>query len=158
MKKYAPIIFLVLSFLLAGCSAAKANEPDPTPAGPEQEAGPALDAALSRYDEQGAISVTVTPISLEVLGESLEFDVVLDTHSVDLGMDLAPLATLGTDSGMKVQALKWDAQPGGHHVQGTLVFPASVDGKPLLDGVSQLTMTIKELDATERVFTWEISP
>jgi hypothetical protein len=72
-------------------------------------------------------------------------------------MDLAPLAALSTDSGLSVQALKWDAPRGGHHVQGTLVFTATVDGKFLLDGASQLTITIKDLDATERVFTWEIS-
>ena len=71
-------------------------------------------------------------------------------------MDLANLATLTTDSGRTVQATLWDAPRGGHHVSGTLSFPASVDGKALLDGVTKLTLTIKDVDAPQRAFTWDL--
>jgi hypothetical protein len=109
-------------------------------------------------DEQGAVAVEVTPVNLTNPGESLEFEVGLNTHSVDLSMDLASLATLTTDTGKTVQASQWDAPSGGHHVSGKLIFPASVDGKSILEGAKKLTLTIKDLDAPERVFSWDLNP
>ena len=155
MDKFTLLIILALSLLLAGCGVVQANQPTPTSAG--TETGPVLDESLSRTDEQGAISVTVTPLNFEAPGKTLDFEVVLDTHSVDLGMDLALLAKLATNAGLSAPASKWEAPRGGHHVQGTLVFPSTVDGKALLDGASRLTLTIKDLDGIERVFSWEIS-
>ena len=73
-------------------------------------------------------------------------------------MDLAALATLATDRGKTVQASQWDAPSGGHHVSGKLIFPATVDGQPLLEGAQKLTLTIKNLDAPERVFSWDLNP
>jgi hypothetical protein len=46
---------------------------------------------------------------------------------------------------------------GGHHVGGTLSFPASVDGVSLLDGARVLTMTIRDVDIPERIFTWQLN-
>jgi hypothetical protein len=71
-------------------------------------------------------------------------------------MDLATLATLTTDTGVSVQATKWDATPGGHHVSGKLIFPATSDGKSILDGVTKLTLTIVNVDAASRVFEWDL--
>jgi hypothetical protein len=121
----------------------------------EQEPSPTED--LVRNDEQGQISVAVTPVNLTDPGETVEFEVGLNTHSVDLSMDLAALATLTTDTGATVQASQWDAPGGGHHVSGKLIFPAAVDGAPLLEGAATLTLTIKNLDVPERVFTWELN-
>ena len=70
-------------------------------------------------------------------------------------MDLAGLATLTTDSGQTVQALKWDAPLGGHHVSGILSFPAAADGVAVLEGASSFTITIVDVDAPVRVFTWK---
>jgi hypothetical protein len=112
---------------------------------------------MVRIDEQGAVVVEVTPVNLDSPGESLQFEVALNTHSVDLSMDLAALATLTTDSRKTVQASQWDAPVGGHNVIGKLIFPATVDGQPVLNGAKELTLTIKELDAPERVFVWDLS-
>jgi hypothetical protein len=113
--------------------------------------------AFTRTDVQGAVTVGITPQNLQDYGETLDFDIVLDTHSVDLSMDLAALATLSTDAGRSVQPLKWDGGRGGHHVSGTLSFPARVDGAALLDGAATLTLVLKDVDAPERVFVWELS-
>jgi len=102
------------------------------------------------------VTVIVTPLDLNNSQDTLLFEVALETHSIDLSMDLATLATLSTNTGESVNASTWDAPRGGHHVSGTLSFPANVDGKPVLEGVSKLTLTIKNLDAPERVFTWAI--
>ena len=110
---------------------------------------------VPRVDEQGAVEIVITPINLNDPGETLDFQVSMNTHSVDLSMDLATLATLETDTGHAVEAALWDAPRGGHHVQGTLSFPDSLDGKLLLDGVTRLTLIIRDIDAPERVFVWE---
>jgi hypothetical protein len=108
-------------------------------------------------DEQGAVSVAVTPLNLEETdAETLAFEVVMNTHSVDLSMDLASLTTLKLDNGNEVTAVLWDAQPGGHHVSGILSFPASVNGTTLLAEASQLTLTIRDVDVSVRVFTWQL--
>ena len=70
---------------------------------------------LTRIDEQGAVVIEITPLNLDTPMETLEFDVAMNTHSVDLSMDLALLSTLSTDTGVTIQAAKWDATPGGHH-------------------------------------------
>jgi hypothetical protein len=107
-------------------------------------------------DSQGAVAVIVKPLDLGSQAEKLTFEVALETHSVDLSMDLAALAILTTDTGLTVQADVWDAPRGGHHVSGTLSFPSSLDGKTILDGATTLTLTIKDVDAPERTFAWDL--
>jgi hypothetical protein len=107
-------------------------------------------------DKQGSVTVVVEALDLVAEQETINFEVSLDTHSVDLSMDLASLARLTTDTGQNVQAIAWDAQRGGHHVSGILKFPAIIDGKPVLDGSSRLTLTISNVDAPERVFAWDL--
>ena len=80
----------------------------------------------------------------------------MNTHSVELDMNLASLATLTTDNGRTVSATLWDATPGGHHVSGVLSFPGTEDGTAVLEGAAQLTLTIREVDAAERVFIWSL--
>lgn len=107
-------------------------------------------------DEQGSVSVAVTPINLNDAAESLDFEVTMNTHSVDLSMDLATLATITTDNGRSVTAMLWEATPGGHHVSGVLSFPAMAEEAFLLDDATRLTMTIRDVDAPERIFTWDV--
>ncbi len=110
---------------------------------------------VPRLDEQGAVSVEITPLNLNVPGYTLDFSVALNTHSVDLSMDLAALAILTTNTGQELPAAAWDAPRGGHHVQGVLQFPAVQNGEGVLDGVKRLTLIIRDLDAPERAFVWE---
>lgn len=111
---------------------------------------------LVRTDNQGVVTVSVQPLNLASPGDSLNFEVSMNTHSVDLSMDLATLATLITDNGSSVKGSSWDGSLGGHHVSGTLTFPANVDGKPVLDGATKLILTINNVDAPERTFTWDL--
>ncbi len=71
-------------------------------------------------------------------------------------MDLAGLATLTTDTGLTINATRWKAPSGGHHVSGTLSFPATINGSAYLQKSVQLTLILRNLDAPERVFNWEI--
>jgi hypothetical protein len=70
-------------------------------------------------------------------------------------MDLAAL-TLRAIPASVVAASQWGAPRGGHHISGTLSFPAHQDGKSILAGAKSLTLTIHDLDAAERVFEWDL--
>ncbi len=110
-----------------------------------------------QLDDQGAVEVAVTPLNLNAPNGSLNFNVGLNTHSVDLSMDLASLATLEADNGLGVQAVSWEAPRGGHHVSGVLSFPSTSDGTSLLEGASHLTLRIHDVDTPERTFTWSLT-
>jgi hypothetical protein len=101
------------------------------------------------------VTVIIAAQGVDQSADTIEFNVAMDTHSIDLNMDLASLATLTTDAGMTVNGAAWDGPLGGHHVEGTLSFPASVNGASLLDGANSLTLTIRDVDATERTFSWQ---
>ena len=176
MKRLPFLFLLAIGLVLAACSSATpssstqpfveptANPPTQSPATPTQDsvAQPAQRAGAQALqlaklsDNQGAVTVIVKPLDLNSSQDTLKFEVTLDTHSIDLSMDLAALATLTTDTGQSVPAAVWDTPLGGHHVSGTLSFPSKVDGKALLDGASKLTLIIKDVDSPERVFAWDL--
>lgn len=109
-------------------------------------------------DEQGAVSVELTQLNLNEPGETLDFRVGMNTHSVELDMNLAENATLSTDTGLTIAPAKWDAPSGGHHVAGTLSFASSLNGAAVLEEVTKLTLTLRNIDAPERVFVWALKP
>jgi len=146
--------------VLAACSgaqtpatsqpAADARTPQPTANVPQPE-------GLMREDSQGTVTVKVTPLNLEAPAATLDFAVVLDTHSVDLSMDLTQLAVLRSNTGAQVNATVWPVGS-GHHYEATLSFPAqTAEGKSLLEGASTLTLVIADVDAPERVFEWKLA-
>jgi hypothetical protein len=152
---------LLVAIFLVACGVEPAERAAIVSAAPNGVAKPAVLPEASGLttvaDEQGAVSVAVTPLDLTTSAQTLDFEVAMNTHSVELGMDLASLATLETDNGRSVEASLWDAEPGGHHVSGILYFPATVDGTAVLEGASQVTVTIREVAVPERVFAWSIS-
>jgi len=157
MRRFVLPLLLISMFILVACST-KTAVPEQTASqpAPVSDAAPTQTNELTRTDEQGAIVFVITPLNLGTPADTLEFDVSMNTHSVDLSMDLAQLATLSTDAGLTVQASKWDATPGGHHVSGKLIFPSIQDTKSILEGASKLTLTIINVDATSRIFEWEL--
>lgn len=161
-------IAISLSLLLAACGSTPADPldqaviPEAAEATPQAAGGtpePAADLAWligqSLEDGQGAVTVRIAALELDAAADTIEFAVSMDTHSVDLGMDLRLLSTLTTDTGLTVNGTVWDGPLGGHHVEGTLSFPASVNGVSVLDGIGRLTLTIRDVDAPERIFTWQ---
>lgn len=161
MKALKCLLIFIVTLSLAGCALAQPNAlPQPTRAvETEQPGGTAskLHLQLSeKVDVQGEVTVVAAPLHWEAGGETIDFEIAMDTHSVDLSFDLAPISTLTTDTGIKVSAIRWQAPGGGHHVTGTLSFPAKVDGKAVLKDVGLLTLTIENMDVPQRVFTWQI--
>ena len=157
MKRLIIPALMILTFVITACSAISSplpTQPQPDSVSTEPDS-PEFDSA-TRMDDQGAIIFEVTPLDLNQTAESLEFSIVLTTHSIDLSMDLAATATLSTDTGVNVNSTLWDAPRGGHHVEGKLIFPATQDGKSILDGATKLSLTITNVDAPTRIFEWEL--
>lgn len=105
-----------------------------------------------RVSNAGQVVIEVIPLNLNQPEETLHFQVAMNTHSVELGYDLAQLAVLRTDRGDEVSGLRWDGGRGGHHVNGTLYFPV-MD----LDGARWVELVIQDVaNVPERVFRWEM--
>lgn len=156
MRRFLLPLFLTASLILAACSASPSDQTPPETAPASTESSPPSNPSITIIDSQGSVTVEATPLNLDAPADTLEFDVVLDTHSVDLSMDLAVLATLTTDTGITVQATLWDAPRGGHHVAGKLIFPSMKDGTSVLEGAGKLTLTITDVDVPTRTFEWEL--
>lgn len=85
--------------------------------------------------EAGDVTATITPTRFDDAGAT--FDVVLDTHSVDLDLDIAASSTL-TVGDEPWNGAVWDGSgPGGHHREGTLAFTA---GTTETSGTATLTI------------------
>ena len=145
MKRFVLILILTVSLFLVACA----------PTQKDSAVGTDTDD-LTRTEIQGEVTLKVTPLNLDNPGDILKFEVILDTHTVELDMDLAALATLTTDTGLTIQPTLWDAPKGGHHAEGTLAFPATLNGKSILEGVKQLTLTISDIDNATSTFTWDL--
>ena len=131
MKRLIIPVLLILPLIITTCSAALPSLPSQPQADPvsSESSSPELLSA-TRMDDQGAIIFEVTPLNLDQSIESLEFNIVLTTHSIDLSMELAETATLATDTGISVNSTLWDAPRGGHHVEGKLIFSATQTANP----------------------------
>lgn len=106
-------------------------------------------------DRQGEVEVAVTPLeSTRDRPGMLVFEVAMNTHSVDLSMNLRDLASLATDSGLRFPAAAWSGGS-GHHVTGYLEFDLSQGGdEDDLEAVRRWTLTIRGVDVPERIFVW----
>ncbi len=121
----------------------------PTPA---QLAKPAIPPGdLTRSNEGGSVTIKVKPLNLGSGGATLEFDVVMDTHSVELNFDLKQLAVLKTDTGVEIKPSAYQVGS-GHHVESKLSFPSDKIG-----GAKMLTLILKNVSGVaERTFTWNL--
>jgi hypothetical protein len=120
----------------------------PTPTQPRPAIPP---GDLTRTNEGGSVTIKVKPLNLGSGGATLEFDVVMDTHSVELNFDLKQLAVLKTDTGAEVKPSAYQVGS-GHHVESKLSFPADK-----ITGARMLTLILKNVSGVaERTFTWNL--
>jgi hypothetical protein len=84
---------------------------------------PASSGLPTRTVEAGAVTVKLEPRQMDASGAV--FKISFDTHSVDLGFDVARQARLVVD-GVTWPVAGWSGSgPGGHHRDGELRFTAS---------------------------------
>lgn len=110
---------------------------------------------LTRVSDEQAVVVEVTPLNLTDGGPTLDFQVALNTHAVDLNYDLAQIAVLRDDRGNEYRPATWSGPQGGHHVSGvlsfdgyaTIVTPETTSLELELQGIAQVP---------SRRFRWEM--
>lgn len=104
----------------------------------------------TKTDEQGQVTVKVTPKTLN--DTEWKFDVIFDTHSVELDQDIMQIAELLDSQGNVYKPIAWEgAGPGGHHREGILIFNPT---QPLPEYVE---LKIKDVGGiSERSFRWNI--
>lgn len=101
--------------------------------------------------EENSVTFKITPEQSEI-GKEIVFDIVIDTHTVDLGFDMTKISVLETDFGEEYFPVKWEgSDPGGHHRSGKLYFDK------LQAQTKSVTLIIKDVaNVSERKFTWEL--
>ena len=162
MKKLLAVLILaLLTLTLAACggkatTASQDVQPPPTeaqeqptaPPSPTQPAAPhTLDTQTS---DAGRVVIDVTPLTLS--GKAWDFEVALNTHSVNLDFDLTEVGVLRCDQGQEYTPIAWDGSgPGGHHRSGVLKF-AALDHPTLF-----VEIAIRDVaQVPERVFRWNV--
>lgn len=101
-----------------------------------------------KTDEQASVNVTITPLDISIDSREWEFDIIMDTHSVELDQDMIKSAVLVGDDDKEYKPLSWKGPIGGHHREGTLTF-TSITPYP-----QNLTLRIKDIGGVERSFSW----
>ena len=143
--------------VLSGCARSGAEQtipttvPDATPTQEGSASEPSASSELStQQSDAGRVTIDVTPLTLS--GVTWEFEVALNTHSVDLGFDLTKVGALRCDRGQEFEAIAWDGSgPGGHHRSGVLKFAAP--DHP----ISYVEVVIRDVaKVSERTFKWEV--
>lgn len=150
MKRYLGLALIVLSgLIMAACTGSNAFAPTAS----TSSAGEVSDEVLTQTKEEAAVTVRVTPLNLDAASAvTLDFEIALDTHSVDLAYDMLSVVTLRSDTGEEVQPTKWDGPAGGgHHLSGTLSFPQ------LKESGQAVTLILRGIAGVpERTFEWEV--
>ncbi len=120
---------------------------------PPAAAGQAKDASSykSQVVEGGSVTVEVLPLTLKA-GAPSEFEIAMNTHSVDLSADMLKAVVLIDDAGKEYTATKWDGPTGGgHHRSGRILFPA------LSASAKSVTVVVKGIaKVPERKFQWDL--
>ncbi len=126
-----------------------AEQPAEQPAAPNSNSTAGLQPQTV---EGGSVSIQVTPIAFK-MGAPLEFDIAMNTHSVDLADDMLKAVVLRDDSGMEYAPTAWDGPAGGgHHREGKIKFA------PLTMNTKSLTLVVKNIAGVpERVYKWDVA-
>lgn len=112
-------------------------------------AAQALDLGPQSSQADG-VAIQAAPLDIAPAAKEWKFAVALNTHSQNLGDDLATEASLVDAAGKPHLALGWDGDPpGGHHRKGVLRFA------PLSPQPAQIEMRIQRpSESTARTFRW----
>lgn len=105
----------------------------------------------SRVNEEGQVKIEISPIKIAP-NLPLEFNISLNTHSVELNDDLVKQSVLTDDKNNLYLPVSWTGQePGGHHRSGILTFG------PLTLQPKFINLIIKDIgEIPQRVFKWDL--
>jgi len=115
-------------------------------------AGVAVELA-PQSSRAGGVSVSVKPTDVSGTAAVWQFQVELNTHSGDLGDDLAHTAVMLDPAGKQHPAVAWDGDPaGGHHRKGVLRFKALSPRPEALE-----LRILRPGESAPRMFRWKLN-
>ncbi len=106
----------------------------------------------AQKNDEGAVSVSVTPQDVSKSAGAWRFAVQFNTHVTPISQDMVAVASLTDEKGAEEQPSAWEGDPpGGHHRHGVIVF------QPINPTPSTLTLHIREVGGVaDRTFTWNL--
>ena len=149
MNKTITILVLALAFI--GGFLVFYN---PKPASLPAQENPPVSSTQQKWepkvDDKANVTVTVTPTLLSEESGEWKFDIVMDTHSVELDQDMTKVAMLIDEQGKEYKALKWDGPTGGHHREGVLTF------NKITPASKSVKLKISDIGGVVRTFNWQL--
>lgn len=131
--------FLIFGFLLF--KSTKTGSPGPDRSG--------IVALQEQSNVDNNVTVRVQPINIS---NGIDFEIELDTHSVELNYDLVAISKLSDNKGREYFPVSWEGYPlGGHHRKGILKFT-----QPENDIVS-IRLDLNKVAGVDRVFQWDLN-
>lgn len=106
--------------------------------------------------EEASVTVEVTALTLQdTQAATLDFEISLSTHAVELAYDLTQIVVLRDGQGNEYRPTSWEGPTGGHHVEGILRF---ADRATILQaGVTGLELDLRGIaDVPSRLFRWDV--
>lgn len=118
----------------------------------EQKPSVISEEGVIKTNEEGEVTIEVKYLGFKE--NSISFEIVMDTHSIDLDQyDLGKLSLLKDNKGNEYRYVSWDSEVGGHHRSGNLTFSPVA----LADKINKIELTIQNVAGIrERVFEWQI--
>jgi hypothetical protein len=109
--------------------------------------------ARVQTNTEGSVTVSVELVRIpNTSAEEWLFDVILNTHNVELDMDISETFARIDDSGAQFPISRWEGDPpGGHHREVTLAF-VGFDTPP-----ARIAIVARNVgDISERLFSWNL--
>ena len=103
-----------------------------------------------KIDEQASITVTITPIDISPQSKKWKFNVVMDTHSIELDQDMTKISILVDDQGKEYKPINWEGPVGGHHREGVLIF------NQITPTPKSIELKISGIGNVIRNFAWQL--
>ncbi len=107
---------------------------------------------LQRTAQAGGVSGVATPLNLaDAKAATIDIRLALDADSFPPDFDVAKVAFLSDGKEIIVPAAAWSGEDDGHHISGTLSFPADD-----LRSAKILIMTLQRSEmGNDLTFSWE---
>lgn len=111
---------------------------------------------LRRISDEGPVEITLVYLNplQQKAAKEFSFDVVMETHSVDLdAYKMETVSFLRIDGKQEQKALGWfNPGGGGHHISGVLKFAG-----PIASEAKSIQVIIRGVgDVKERIFEWKL--
>jgi hypothetical protein len=104
----------------------------------------------TKTEEQASVTVVVTPIDILSQSKEWKFNIVMDTHSVELDQDMMIAVVLVDDQGKEYTPINWEGPVGGHHREGVITF------NRITTTSKSIELKISGIGDVVRSFIWQL--